>query len=714
MLIVAAFMALPLLSIIPVSATITGKPTLYVVTTQTGGTGDWLIPGTLSDGATIRTHINSYDAGDLVVINITGMTITGAQVWIYISETGGAVIETGDIWYAGPFQLSSITASVPTQNYTKTADPKTGQKFWLGNYGIIGPIPAGTVVPRGANYYVKIIDVNPTTPSIPSSDVAVSVNQWKPYESISIAPTKGPVGTTVAVTGMAWDSSKKVNVTYSAGATDLTPVVIALVIPAADGTFSSSFVVPDSKLFNANVTMYVNAYYNGTASVLSSKSYTENRRRWLQVNTYLGMASAGGNGYTNGQVKVSATIYISAIFANPGGTVNLLWDYNLTSPITLASGIAVDANGFFNVSVTVPITQRGWHRITMVDKTYNMNASVDVIPTLVLSPTSGPIATTVSANGYGFPYALDNNVTIIWDYTDALAKTAHSNLVYKVYTGSNGQFSTTFVVPSSVGGAHDVSAVSNKTKTYANATFTIIAQLTITPASPTNNGTEVTITGSGLTYPAYYDLCIDYTKDFFSNSSAGYPKYFSASSKGELAAFKIVVGVGFNAGTHVIALYKLTTGSVLPTLETYKLFTVVGEAETAIMDKLDEISLAIDELNTYVSSSSTGIPSVKTLLTAIQTAVGDARTALSTQITGLSSSLTSIETYAQTAATAATSASSAAQAASTAASGAKTSADAAASTASTISTSVYLCIVVALVAAVAAIFAVITLQRKVA
>ena len=58
----------------------------------------------------------------------------------------------------------------------------------FGNNWIVGPTPSGMVVPRGANYYLKITDVSTLTlpEDIPSSDVAVSVNRWMPYPSIQI------------------------------------------------------------------------------------------------------------------------------------------------------------------------------------------------------------------------------------------------------------------------------------------------------------------------------------------------------------------------------------------------------------------------------------------------------------------------------------------------------------------------------------------------
>jgi hypothetical protein len=88
-LIIALLTLSPLLAPMIASATITGKPTLYQVTSHTVNPDGTLDLGGMVSGDPIRTKANSNDQGDLVAIDMNGMTITGAQVWLYLSETGG-------------------------------------------------------------------------------------------------------------------------------------------------------------------------------------------------------------------------------------------------------------------------------------------------------------------------------------------------------------------------------------------------------------------------------------------------------------------------------------------------------------------------------------------------------------------------------------------------------------------------------------------------
>jgi hypothetical protein len=233
----------------------------------------------------------------------------------------------------------------------------------------------------------------------------------------------------------------------------------------------------------------------------------------------------------------------------------------------------------------------------------------------------------------------------------------------------------------------------------------------VTPSTFSNDGTIITITGCGLKYQYWYDLLIDNVKDFYSADDSGWTTYFVDSGYGDFSLQLVAAGFDAKAEGHAVALYELQNLYELPDLVAHTTFTVTSAADTAIMDKLDDIATAIDDLDTFVRDDSS---SIHTMITAVQTAIANAEDTLSAQISGLSTRLTSIETYAQTAATAAASASSAASAASTAATGAKTAAEAASATTSTISTAVYGAIVLSLIAALASIVAVITLQKKVA
>jgi hypothetical protein len=726
---IAVLMMLPLLAImpVPVSATITGyRQTLYVVSSYTySGSNLASISTAYSD--IIQTHIDAYAPGDLVAINTTGMTIGGASVWLFVSESGGASIADKDLYYAGPFPVANITMNYASQGYEfqQCKDPLSGEMFWLGSNFIIGPMPTHLVTPRGVPYRAKMIDVDPALypqrTYIPSSDVAVSYNQWVPFPSLTITPTKGPAGTRITVTCVAWDPNKIADISYAAANNAPTPRIWQD-NNHPNGNFTFSYAVPDSYITSAtDLQHYVNGYYDGTTSVLASATFVENGRRWLQIDGSYGPA---GNNFKDGNVTIGQTIYVSAKYANPGGKVTLYWDYgNPATKATLASNIAVDNNGFFNVSVTVPVSGRGTHTITFVDLTFNLNATVtNVTPaTFTIKPTSGPVGTNVNGYGYAWPYPA--TITIQWDYTACPEKVPKTPVnLTTVSTNPNGTFTTWFTVPHTVGGPHTVSAITNGY--VASATFTVTVQLTISPDPAMNNGTIVTVTGTGLQCVDWYDLDISVNKDFGSNSS-GTPSYFKPSLVGDMT-FQFPVDASFDPGMHAITLYKMTTDYSLPTRDTTAMFTVAGTSD--IMTKLNAIQTSISNLQSYVSSTSTGLPSLSTQIAAVNTAISDARTALSTQITGVSSQLTTIATSAQTAATAATSASTAAQSASTSAAGAQTAAQSAStsaagaqtaaqnaqSTASSIQTAVYLAVILALIAALAAIVAVIILQRKVA
>ena len=327
-LIIALLTLSPLLTPMIANATITGKPALHQVTSHTvNPDGSLTIGGTVMADP-IRTKANSDAQGDLVLVDMAGMTITGAQVWLYLSETGGATLEANDLYYAGPFQLADVLATVV--DLVNITDPYSGQTYWIGNNWIVGPTPSGEVVPRGADYYLKITDVSTQTApeNIPSSDVAVSVNRWKPYPSIATDKTSGPAGTLITVTGMAFDPTKLVNITFGTTMVSVDNDVATLLTVGTDGTFVAQFYAPDLMTTSTvDVMMYVNAYYNSTPSVLDSKAFTECARGWTQVNAPV--SPKAPNDYHGGDVDVFEEICVYQTSSNLRTTVLLYVIYRM-------------------------------------------------------------------------------------------------------------------------------------------------------------------------------------------------------------------------------------------------------------------------------------------------------------------------------------------------------------------------------------------------
>jgi hypothetical protein len=233
------------------------------------------------------------------------------------------------MFYAGPFAISTITTTGAT--LLNVTDLFSGQVFWLGNDTIVGPITTEGVIPKGTDYYVKVTDVSPATPSIPSSDVAVSVNQWRPYETLAITPTWGPAGTEITATGMAFIEGEKVNITWIIA----TDVVVPLIDVPEAGTFTATFFAPDEEITDGStMDVTVWAIYNDTATIADSVTFTEYGRVWLQIDTSYGPA---GNDWYGGDVAVLDEIWVAGNYFNPRGTLSLYWDYGATGQVTLAA-----------------------------------------------------------------------------------------------------------------------------------------------------------------------------------------------------------------------------------------------------------------------------------------------------------------------------------------------------------------------------------------
>jgi hypothetical protein len=270
----------------------------------------------------------------------------------------------------------------------------------------------------------------------------------------------------------------------------------------------------------ADILRHVNAYYNATPSIVRDyANFTENSRRWLQIGSVYGPS---GDGMTGPAVQVGDMIYVAGNYFNPRASVSLIWDIGESSELILAT-TTLNGTGFFNTSITIPAAGNGTHTLTAVDSSYNLNATVEVGPTLMLDPTEGPVGTVVTATAYGFP--LNETIVLIWDYTcDCYDCPSEPLNLTTVDTDPEGYFTTTFVVPAGVGGVHEVWAYVNGTDIFIDmATFTVVPTLTVVPGTAINNGTWIQVVGTGLMsysmmydegYEAWYDLDIDYEKNF--------------------------------------------------------------------------------------------------------------------------------------------------------------------------------------------------------
>jgi hypothetical protein len=667
--------------------------------------------------------------GENVSLYFKGVTWSGGQVDLYLSGDGYASLTIpGDVRYGPTFSVADITDTATPYTQIKEGD----LRYTVGNYWINGTVPEALEIP-GGKYWVKAFDGA-------TAAVAVTDNYFTIRASMVVKPSFGPGQAAIKIYGYSLPANDYANLSYIVGTVEKT---IQNLVPADDlGKFTYSMLAPDLMMPKTTAAglqsdtipdvIKFHMVVNSTGQDVYD-TFDEYRRGLKQIKGVdRGTAVTAPDGwlYGNGttfavDVTVKGDMVIVGFWFHPG-TLTILLDMTTT----MGTVVANSTHGYFNTTVEIPVTKKGLHNVTIDDGKTIFWFKINVVPTLILIPDVGPTGITVTAYGYGFPEsdATPINVTLWWDFTDACDPVSKNLTV--VQTDTNGYFVTTFTVPTSVGGKHVVNGTADDdpiNPTWAYDTFTVKATLSIIPSDFTNDGTEVTVSGSGLAYDGWYDLCLDNVKDFYSANvmidlgrymfddddkpwyeyESAVTSYFQPNCTGYVE-FEFVAA-GFQPGTHVVTLYKLVKSHQLPVIEDFVLFTVWEE--TPILDKLDEVMDKLDDIDAAVteldfSGLADDIDDIISELAALPDIQADLGSVISM--------LTDIKAIAETAANQATEAATEAGSANTSASAAEDAAEAANATVSGISTAVYGAIILSLVAALASIVAVITLQRKVA
>jgi hypothetical protein len=511
-----------------------------------GSTGNILIDTTVGPSGIVKINLG----GD-VNLYFGKVDFSGGQCRLYLSTNGYANLNyTTDIAYGPVFSVAKIR-----ENATDTA---AYSGYSVGYNWINGTIPTTLQVP-GGNYWVKAYDGD-------TSSVAATDNYLTIEATFEVVPSSGPGQAAIELRGYALPPYGFANLSYNAGAGWVT--IVNLYQADATGKFVYPTIAWDLKQALAAgpqpVTNTTIIYQMVVGSQTEQDTFDEFWRGLKQVKGKTSVTSADGFlyghltdfGLLGVDVEVLGNLIIAGKYFHPG-TLNILWDGTLNIGTTTADG-----TGTFNTTVTVPITSKGTHNVTIDDGKLLFTFMINVIPTLKLVPDNGPVGTYVTAYGYGFEKSTATatyNVTLWWDYTDYCTQVS-KNLTATQVDGT-GRFVAYFYVPATVGGAHVVNATEDDAATtWAVDTFTVKATLTISPIEFSNDGTIITVTGTGLSRADWYDLCLDNKKNFYSganntyNQPTGTPvtSYFRPDCTGTFA-FEFIAA-GFSAGNHSVTL----------------------------------------------------------------------------------------------------------------------------------------------------------------
>jgi len=640
----------------------------------------------LINTTTAPSTSQNVPAGGTINLYFGGVTFSGGQFYLLLSKDGFSQVSSGDVQYSPTFDVADLRASA-----VKTVD-----SYKIGYNWVNGSIPKDIA---GGKYYIKAFDG--ATTAVAVTDIYITV-----IASFEVTPTSGPGGQGLTLKGYAFTASNYVNLTYNdpVQGKNVT-ITTTMLLTDSLGRFTYTMNAPDlgqalpagdNPIASNTITFYAK---DNKSQVTYAKPYAEYKRGLLQVDTKKPTMGLFGNNtlFTAGALLiekgVGKTIILAGQYFSPVSAVTILWD-----AVTQIGSKAANQTGFFNITVTIPVTGLGSHKILFKDAKINFFINITIVQSMILSPTKGPVGTTVTATGYGFhPRTASTvwNVTLWWDWGDSEA------LVW-VLTDTAGSFTTTFKAPHAAGGDHTVTPIENGTAIYvAEATFTITPTLVVMPSTFPNDGRIVNATGTGFDPDDDWFFYID------NHMIAGDDEDFEIASNGDIVIE--FVAAYFSPGLHSVSAIREDFESPYE-VEAYGLFNVTGAVDTAILQKLDAINATATDAKTAAESAEAAAMEAKE--------AADAAAANALDAKNVATDAKNIATDAKTAATdakaAATAAQSAATDAKTAATAAQTAAAGAQSTASGISTAAYGAMGLSLVAAIAAILAVIQLQRKVA
>ena len=279
------------------------------------------------------------------------------------------------------------------------------------------------------------------------------------------APSLGPLGTSVAISGTGFAANSAMSVTLGGVVQPTSPTTI---VTNSLGTFSGSFTAT--------------AFATGPQVIIVSDTNgnTANSAFTVTVPTISVSPSS---------VAVGATVTVTGSNFLPSALLSVTYDNVLVTTATSTSGGALPSG----VTFAVPQSTYGSHVVKVTDSYGNFaTATVSAAPSISVNPNSGSVGASVVVSGSGF--AASSVVTLTF------AGTAVATTPSPVITDSTGSFSASFIIPTdsstgSIAGAKTVTAMDAGSH-IGSTTFTITPAVTLNPTSG-NVDSSVTISGTG-------------------------------------------------------------------------------------------------------------------------------------------------------------------------------------------------------------------------
>jgi len=625
-------------------ATITGRPTLYYVD-ENGDTHPADDP--LSVPAVFT------DPDQRLAISLKEMDISGAQIWIWFSKTGGAVIEPEDAVFLGPIYLGDIIGSTPKNVSVKVyypfseyvsddnpATPEVEINVEIGdNWVNITQLPG--IFEAGVNYWIKITDVDPRLKySIPSSDVSVSTNRinftatFYAYSKIG-GDLEAVPDELISVGGFAISTGGLYNITLTYDSV-YDKVVYANVSaekhtePASEINpewtwtgFTRELLAPDleSRYGDSPRSFYVRVR-NATSGALKAEFEFSQPVRKVYFPSD-GAETLIEHGDETAAIELETGKEYNITLANFPSNGYVEIKFNGTWAVE-PSRIELNATGgVYNATITIlyNVPETGVYNFTIKDNhgvIYWFLVNVVVSPGISIEPSKGHVGDTAVVSGIMFNDYVNTRINIWFQVNDTCYRLLEN------FTLASASWSVSITIPHATKGVKNVVVTTDLggNRVYycpadgftgiAQTTFEVLPKLTVEPSEfPADYGDVVLVEGTGFDPSVGYKLAVD--NQFLQDE-------VHANGTGDL--YITLIGAGFVPGLHVVALYENITEPAF-----YALFTVTPPENATTLDdvlaKLDVILTKLDDIETILITIQGDIAVVQTSLGDLKISIDD-------------------------------------------------------------------------------------------
>jgi len=422
--------------------------------TASGYTFTVLILVPASTAGTHAVLVNDVDAGtstgsDFTVIPQITIDLTSGPIGTIVTITGNGFDRT-----------SAVTIEFDGTDKTPSPAPETNE---VGSFTASFSVPPSTA----GDYTVTATDAAGNTDSTTFTVLGITA---------SISPSSGPVGTMVAVSGTYATPGGSVAISWDGNFVDS-------VLAEEDGTYSYDLAAPASTAGEHTI----------TAEDVES---TNTAAQTFTVEPQIVLSTSAG--------PVGAELTVTGTGFAANAYVDVTFD-----AIPKVEDFATDSVGSFMTTFKVPASVAGEHTITATDTadpTIWASTTFIVVPEIVVTPTSGPVGTSVTIAGTGF--AGESTVDIYFD-RDANGVLEPEDLMIDDFpTDVVGGFTTSFEVLDSVYGFHIISASDAEDK----AVFSVNALITLNIEDGLV-GDPVTVAGTGFSGDSQVDVYFDIDRD---------------------------------------------------------------------------------------------------------------------------------------------------------------------------------------------------------